>query len=42
MYVVALPLSYIYAQYFINSRIPLLNNLMFVLLICACFLTYLT
>lgn len=41
MYILALPLSYIYAQYFINSRIRLLNNLMFVLLICACFLTYL-
>lgn len=41
MYILALPLSYIYAQYFINSRIRLLNNLMFLLLVCACFLTYL-
>lgn len=40
MYILALPLSFIYAQYFINNRIALFGNLMFVLLICACFLTY--
>lgn len=41
MYILALPLSFIYAQYFINNRIAVFGNLMFVLLICACFLTYL-
>lgn len=41
MYILALPLSFIYAQYFINNRIALFGNLMFILLLCACFLTYL-
>lgn len=41
MYIIALPLSFIYAQYFINNRVALFGNLMFILLLCACFLTYL-
>lgn len=40
MYILALPLSFIYAQYFINNRIAIWGNLMFILLLCACFLTY--
>lgn len=41
MYILALPLSFIYAQFFINNRLPIFGNLLFVLLLCACFLTYL-
>lgn len=41
MYMFAVPLSFLYAQYFICSRIALFSNLVFVLLLSACFLTYL-
>lgn len=41
MYVIALPLSFIYAQYFLTYRAVIFGNLMFVLLLSACFLTYL-
>ena len=41
MYMIALPLSFIYAQYFLTQRVAILGNVMFVLLLCACFLTYL-
>lgn len=41
MYLLALPLSFLYAQYFINSRTVIFSNLMFILLLFACFLTYL-
>ncbi len=41
MYMIALPLSFIYAQYFLTQRIAILGNVMFALLLCACFLTYL-
>lgn len=41
MYILALPLSYIYAQYFITNRLAIFGNLMFILLLGACFLTYL-
>lgn len=41
MYLLALPLSLIYAHYFLTRRVVLTGNLMFLLLLCACFLTYL-
>ena len=41
MYLTALPLSCIYAHYFLTRRMALTGNLMFLLLLCACFLTYL-
>ena len=41
MYMFAVPLSFLYAQYFICSRTALFSNLVFVLLLSACFLTYL-
>lgn len=41
MYVIALPLSFIYAQYFLTYRAVIFGNLMFVLFLSACFLTYL-
>jgi len=41
MYMFAVPLSFLYAQYFICSRTALFSNLVFVLLLAACFLTYL-
>lgn len=41
MYMIALPLSFIYAQYFLTYRAVIFGNLMFVLLLSACFLTYL-
>lgn len=41
MYMIALPLSFIYAQYFVSCRLVLMGNVMFILLLCACFLTYL-
>ena len=41
MYMFAVPLSFLYAQYFICSRPSLFSNLVFVLLLSACFLTYL-
>lgn len=41
MYMLALPLSFIYAHFFISNRYVLFGNAMFILLLCACFLTYL-
>lgn len=41
MYMIALPLSFIYAQYFLTHRVAIFGNLMFILLLSACFLTYL-
>lgn len=41
MYLTALPLSFIYAHYFLTRRVVLTGNLMFLLLLCACVLTYL-
>ena len=41
MYMFAVPLSFLYAQYFICCRTALFSNLVFVLLLAACFLTYL-
>ena len=41
MYMFAVPLSFLYAQYFICCRTALFSNLVFVLLLSACFLTYL-
>lgn len=41
MYMIALPLAFIYAQFFLTHRVALFGNLMFILLLCACFLTYL-
>lgn len=41
MYMIALPLSFIYAQYFLTQRIVIIGNLMFFVLLSACFLTYL-
>ncbi len=41
MYVLSLPLAFIYTQYFVTGRIRLFGNLMFVLFLTACFLTYL-
>ncbi|MEG2278024.1 MAG: hypothetical protein RSC80_09400 [Odoribacter sp.] len=41
MYMLALPLSFIYAQYFITSRVIAFSNLMFIWLLSACFLIYL-
>lgn len=41
MYMIALPLSFIYARYFLTHRVAIFGNLMFILLLCACFLTYL-
>lgn len=41
MYMIALPLSFIYAQFFLTHRVALFGNLMFFLLLSACFLTYL-
>lgn len=41
MYILALPLSFIYGQYFITNRLAIFGNLMFILLLAACFLTYL-
>lgn len=40
MYVIALPLSFIYSQYFLTYRTVIFGNLMFVLFLGACFLTY--
>lgn len=40
MYMFAVPLSFLYAQYFIGSRVTLFCNLVFILLLSACFLTY--
>lgn len=40
MYLLALPLSLLYAQYFISSRWVICCNLVFLLLLAACFLTY--
>lgn len=41
MYIFGLPLSFLYAYYFINSRMVIMCNLMFIFLLGACFLTYL-
>lgn len=41
MYMIALPLSFIYALYFLTHRMAIFGNLMFILLLSACFLTYL-
>lgn len=41
MYMFVLPLSFLYAHYFIYSRIVLFTNLVFVLLLFACILPYL-
>lgn len=41
MYMMALPLAFIYSLFFITQRVILFGNLMFVLLLFACFLTYL-
>lgn len=41
MYMLALPMSLIYAYFFISNRNVVFGNLMFILLLCACFLTYL-
>ena len=41
MYMLALPLSFIYAHFFITNRNALFGNILFVLLLIACFLTYL-
>lgn len=41
MYMLALPLSFIYSHFFITNRWALFGNLMFGLLLFACFLTYL-
>lgn len=38
IYVLALPLSFIYAQYFITHRIKIMGNLLFLLLLASCFL----
>lgn len=40
MYLLALPLSFIYAHFFITNRQPLTGNLFFLLLLAACSLTY--
>lgn len=36
MYLVAFPLSYIYSQYFVTSRLPLLRNVLFLFLLGVC------
>lgn len=41
MYLIALPLSFIYAQYFLTNKLVIFGNVMFILLLSACFLTYL-
>lgn len=41
MYMIALPLSFIYTLYFLTNRYVIFGNLMFILLLSACFLTYL-
>lgn len=41
MYMLALPLSFLYALYFLTNRMVIFGNLMFMLLLGACFLTYL-
>lgn len=41
MYMLALPLSFLYALYFLTNRMIVWGNLMFMLLLGACFLTYL-
>ncbi len=41
MYMLALPLSFLYALYFLTNRMIIFGNLMFILLLGACFLTYL-
>lgn len=41
MYMISLPLAFIYAQYFLTQRIVIFGNLMFGLLLTACFLSYL-
>lgn len=41
MYILALPMSFIYAQYFITNRYRIVGNFLFLLLLVACFLTYL-
>lgn len=41
MYILALPMSFIYAQYFLTNRVHLIGNLLFMLLLATCFLTYL-
>lgn len=41
MYMIALPLSFIYSQYFLTYRTVIFGNLMFILFLSACFLTYL-
>lgn len=40
VYMLALPLSYIYAQYFLTHRVQFVGNLMFILLVASCFLAY--
>lgn len=40
VYMLALPLSYIYAQYFLTHRVQFIGNLMFILLVASCFLAY--
>lgn len=39
MYVLAFPLSFLYAMYFLNNRLKIMGNLMFALLLAFCFLT---
>ena len=41
MYMIALPLSFIYARFFLANRFVVFGNLLFILLLSACFLTYL-
>lgn len=36
MYLVALPLAYIYSQYFVTSRLPIVGNILFLLLLGVC------
>lgn len=40
MYMLAFPLVFIYSYYFIVQRVKMVNDLMFILLLCACFLSY--
>lgn len=40
MYLLSLPLAFIYARYFLTNRFVIFGNLMFILLLSACFLTY--
>ncbi len=40
MYMLAFPLVFIYSHFFIVQRVKIVNDFMFILLICACFLSY--